>query len=218
MSGQPGVHLPLEFIEAGLTAEEIAMAVHILKANDDGRRVNVNDLRADISELGQTRAQRAMRSLQHRGFLLRVVRTDANGGNRSIEYLLSATGEAPHPEPVDAWSRPDVKKQAVYRCYNAAGVLLYVGLTSDLTQRLADHARLKPWWHEVNEVTQTLYLTRSDAEVAEAIAIRDESPQHNRAGVVRPDAVVRQPRPSQWSTQEAVLVRGRNSEGGWTDA
>lgn len=75
---------------------------------------------------------------------------------------------------------------AVYRMYSAAGRLLYVGMTGNLSSRLASHVE-KRWFPLVNTIRLEWFLTRSDAEAAEARAIRDEHPQINIAGL--PSAV-----------------------------
>lgn len=68
---------------------------------------------------------------------------------------------------------------SLYRLYAKDKSLLYVGITGNLRMRLAQHAVDKPWWHAVARKTATLYPTRKEALVAEALAIRAERPQHN---------------------------------------
>ncbi|WP_443067521.1 GIY-YIG nuclease family protein [Streptomyces sp. NBC_01426] len=41
----------------------------------------------------------------------------------------------------------------MYRLYDAEGRLLYVGITMNLQQRLADHRRQKFWWHLVKQAS-----------------------------------------------------------------
>jgi predicted GIY-YIG superfamily endonuclease len=68
---------------------------------------------------------------------------------------------------------------ALYRLYAADGSLLYVGVTGDLRVRLAKHAADKPWWTEVARKTAAWHDSRKEALLAEAAAIRDESPRYN---------------------------------------
>jgi hypothetical protein len=69
---------------------------------------------------------------------------------------------------------------AVYRVY-AARDLLYIGLTRNVEKRLAWHAQFSPWWPSPLEVRHTAewFACRSDAALAEAIAIVRENPRHN---------------------------------------
>lgn len=75
---------------------------------------------------------------------------------------------------------------ALYRCYDLAGVLLYVGISDNLKARFAQHAADKPWWPEVTRKTVAWHPSRAEAEAAETAAIRAEHPRHNIKGVVPP--------------------------------
>ena len=68
---------------------------------------------------------------------------------------------------------------AVYRLYNAAGVLLYVGCTRNLPARMASHRAGKPWAGEIARTEVAWYDTRSGALAAETAAIIAEDPRHN---------------------------------------
>jgi hypothetical protein len=70
-------------------------------------------------------------------------------------------------------------RTAVYRFFNAAGVLLYVGVATWPPTRWKQHAKEKSWWGEVADKTTTWYPTRVEAEAAEAVAINTEKPLHN---------------------------------------
>jgi len=67
----------------------------------------------------------------------------------------------------------------VYRFTDGAGRLLYVGITFDLDQRIAQHRHSQPWWDDVCIVTSHTEPTRVDALAVEAAAIRNEKPAHN---------------------------------------
>lgn len=73
----------------------------------------------------------------------------------------------------------------LYRFYDAADVLLYVGITHDPRQRFYDH-RARPWWAATSNIRLERYPTRSEAIQAEDVAIRSEDPIFNRAGSLRP--------------------------------
>lgn len=75
----------------------------------------------------------------------------------------------------------DEPPTALYRLFNAEGGLLYVGI-GDLKARLTAHAREKPWWPEVARKTVEWHPSRSEAEIAELLAIRTEHPLYNVAG------------------------------------
>jgi len=71
------------------------------------------------------------------------------------------------------------ERTAVYRLYDAADVLLYIGVAKNFGLRWAQHASAKPWWPEVQRQTVNWYPDRPAAEAAEKEAIRAESPRHN---------------------------------------
>lgn len=72
-------------------------------------------------------------------------------------------------------------KTILYRCYSEDGRLLYVGVTSNLPQRLATHR--KSWWGW-QLVTHTVerFQTQAEAMAAEKVAIVAERPRFNRQG------------------------------------
>jgi len=76
----------------------------------------------------------------------------------------------------------DETPTALYRLYDADGVLLYVGVTGNLKGRLATHAESKPWWPKVKRKTVEWHETRRSADRAEVQAIRSENPVHNIHG------------------------------------
>jgi hypothetical protein len=93
------------------------------------------------------------------------------------------------------------KRTAVYRLYGVsdllgtADALLYVGITTDPRDRWYRHSKKKPWWPEVARKAVTWYPTRAEALIAEAEAIRDESPFYN---LMTPDPAD----PLHWSIAE----------------
>lgn len=70
---------------------------------------------------------------------------------------------------------------AVYRLYGGAGELLYVGMSNAPLERFIEHRDAKAWWPDVETYSIEWFMTRSEAENAEAAAIKDEWPVHNIA-------------------------------------
>lgn len=68
---------------------------------------------------------------------------------------------------------------ALYRFFDRTDVLLYVGITMNLPQRMANHRRDKPWWTLVDHITIEHFNTRDEVLAAERNAIHDEQPLYN---------------------------------------
>ncbi|GHJ55660.1 hypothetical protein Nm8I071_49670 [Nonomuraea sp. TT08I-71] len=90
---------------------------------------------------------------------------------------------------------------ALYRFFDRADVLLYVGITADLPQRMGGHRGEKPWWSQVTRVNVEHFATRKAALAAETIAIKDEKPLYNIQGNVLVSP------PAQADIDEAVRER-----------
>lgn len=86
--------------------------------------------------------------------------------------------EAPEDDPLE---QPLADPTVLYRFYRADGALLYVGITRHLDRRFQQHARSKPWWHEVARTQADTYASRRAAARAEHAAITGENPVHNKA-------------------------------------
>jgi predicted GIY-YIG superfamily endonuclease len=69
----------------------------------------------------------------------------------------------------------------LYRHFDDAGVLLYVGITDDLAQRRREHEHSSDWFARVVETMTVRYPTRVAAVEAERMAIAFERPAFNRA-------------------------------------
>jgi predicted GIY-YIG superfamily endonuclease len=78
-------------------------------------------------------------------------------------------------------TKSQAQTQVLYRMYNARGELLYVGITGNLTSRLAAHEREKPWWSEVTQILTEHHDSRAQVEAAERAAVIREHPKYNRA-------------------------------------
>lgn len=66
----------------------------------------------------------------------------------------------------------------VYFMYGADGDILYVGVTDDLSQRIAGHATAA-WRRQVRRITWNKYASRTEAERAETYWIRELLPEYN---------------------------------------
>lgn len=73
-------------------------------------------------------------------------------------------------------------RTALYRFYDARGVLLYVGITNSPRHRFHQHATNpeNEWWHAQVSHRLHWYDTRRQALRAEYVTIRTEHPIHNK--------------------------------------
>lgn len=78
--------------------------------------------------------------------------------------------------------------QVLYRFWNDADELLYVGITARPWERWKQHRGEKPWWEEVAKVTIENFATREEVKAAETAAIRTEGPLYNIAERLRAPA------------------------------
>lgn len=72
----------------------------------------------------------------------------------------------------------------LYRCFDADGVLLYVGVAKNVANRLDNHRHASHrliWPSKVARNTVEAYANRRAALAAEAQAILTEKPLHNKA-------------------------------------
>lgn len=90
------------------------------------------------------------------------------------------TGPIPHPGAAAKGS----SEAAVYRLFDDAGQLLYVGMGRNPMARWATHAE-QEWWAKISRFTVEWHTSRQDARVAEWQAIRSERPMHNVQGTPR---------------------------------
>lgn len=68
----------------------------------------------------------------------------------------------------------------VYRHYSAAGELLYIGVTSKITERNLGHRMTSAWWPTVAYVTLSEPMAREDAMALEVHLINRHRPPFNR--------------------------------------
>lgn len=87
------------------------------------------------------------------------------------------------------------QSHVLYRMYGPDRRLLYIGLTTNLEDRLADHRSMKRWWREVATIELEHFSTRPEAVEAERRAIIDEVPEYNVTNGYAP-AVSLHPKPA----------------------
>lgn len=78
------------------------------------------------------------------------------------------------------WKAP--QRTFLYRHFNEAGDLLYVGISLCVVSRLSQHVDGSPWAAEIANITITHFPTRPEALAAEAAAILTENPKYNVVG------------------------------------
>jgi hypothetical protein len=106
---------------------------------------------------------------------------------------------------------------AVYRFYDAAGALLYVGMSNRPWDRLEWGHRKKSWWRDVARQEVTWFRSGADALSAEARAIATEHPVHNaQPGRIvphlgGPDAVISEG--EAWTRIRALSIRRWHAKG-----
>lgn len=69
----------------------------------------------------------------------------------------------------------------LYRLYDAAGVLLYVGISKSAIHRLHQHLEAQPWADQIASQTVERFASRRELEDAERAAIKAEKPRFNKA-------------------------------------
>lgn len=83
-------------------------------------------------------------------------------------------------------------KTALYRHFDAAGQLLYIGISIRPFTRASEHRQRSDWFMTVARIEIEWFDTRADAEQAEWAAIKAERPPHNKAYTKRaPEPVER---------------------------
>lgn len=75
----------------------------------------------------------------------------------------------------------ELRPTALYRAVDAAGNLLYVGISCDPSARFALHSHEKFWWPDVASIAIDWLSSRPAALIAEQRAITNEHPRYNRA-------------------------------------
>lgn len=95
-------------------------------------------------------------------------------------------------------------RTALYRHVDAAGQLLYVGISLSAVQRLGQHRDTSGWYGDIASVTIEWLSDRNTALAAEAIAIARENPKHNRS---RPFVAPAERSPGTWAVEHVKSLR-----------
>jgi hypothetical protein len=119
----------------------------------------------------------------HLGWALNSCKWDGRGffyephshvGPDSLSVIMRVIGGK-----VKAGNRLPRIRTALYRFYDEAGVLLYVGISGDPALRKYQHSQDKQWWHEVFDTTVEWFDNRRVALTREQSAIKREKPRYN---------------------------------------
>lgn len=78
------------------------------------------------------------------------------------------------------------RKSYLYRCFDAGDVLLYVGVTFNVSARKSQHRKRAAWFSNVKRVSIETFDSRHEAELAEYRVIQTERPKINRVGADMP--------------------------------
>ena len=69
--------------------------------------------------------------------------------------------------------------QTLYRHFDANNNLLYIGVSSRISQRIKEHSIHSSWWQNVSKITLEHFEIRKEVLEAERNAIIAEQPKHN---------------------------------------
>jgi predicted GIY-YIG superfamily endonuclease len=92
--------------------------------------------------------------------------------------VLPLRGPAREPSP----------ETALYRWWDAADLLLYIGISDELSNRVNGHAKESSWMEFAARSTITRYPSRAEAAAAEVAAIKSERPLFNQKHNNSPEA------------------------------
>lgn len=70
----------------------------------------------------------------------------------------------------------------MYKVFNRAGNLLYVGITCCPKSRMKDHKSNSIWWEDKYQMTWESFESRQEAEKAEDFSIKNDNPVFNIRG------------------------------------
>jgi hypothetical protein len=98
----------------------------------------------------------------------------------------------------------------LYRLYNAAGELIYVGITERFGGRFSQHEHSQ-WWREVERIELEPHPTRAEAQAAEMAVIRAELPKYNDCSVANAERARRGLPHRAASKRPSSVLAGRSS-------
>lgn len=109
--------------------------------------------------------QRDIKALQQASDLLRQLGDDTFTDQEQAEIELIA--------------ELDCVPTALYRHFDLADNLLYIGISMTITGRTAQHETYAPWFQEIAIIKVEWHASRSAAARAEKLAIKAENPKYN---------------------------------------
>jgi predicted GIY-YIG superfamily endonuclease len=80
---------------------------------------------------------------------------------------------------MNSWDKM-LEPHCIYRVFNTAGDLLYIGCSRTPCARLSVHGSSQSWAAEMARIEIVWFENEPEAKRAEAEAVRTESPRHNR--------------------------------------
>lgn len=104
----------------------------------------------------------------------------------------------------------DAPRGVLYRCYDAAGRLIYVGSTASYPRRLGEHLRQSWWYGLVCRMKTESHPTLEAARAAESVAIQEEQPTFNTWDTGRPWVARR----DHWTKADHALHKSWHRERG----
>ena len=194
----------------GLSRSEIARSlgcdrasVHYHIGKKQGRRTRAPNVTAEdlaemrrLDEKGLSRKKIGAIFNLHPSVITRQLGTYASSGShrpRGKRFASSGSGTI---API--WTDEEIQKakcvgpdrsRELYRHFDKAGILLYVGISVSTIQRLRQHkVSHKNWFKDVARIEVEHFANEREARLAETKAIREENPLHNIAG--RPSNLV----------------------------
>lgn len=76
----------------------------------------------------------------------------------------------------------DDRQTWLYKVFNRADNLLYVGITHNPVERMKSHKSHSIWWEDKEQMTWQSFETRHEAEIAERLSIKNDNPVFNIRG------------------------------------
>lgn len=70
-------------------------------------------------------------------------------------------------------------RTSLYRHFDEAGELLYVGVSLNHVARLGQHSKSASWFEQIASITIEHFMDRASAIEAEKVAIKSEAPRYN---------------------------------------
>jgi hypothetical protein len=119
-------------------------------------------------------------TLKEMGRRGRIIPAPVKSGGAWYVAPDAKLSDEPTPPPRRSAAIP--ARTELYRHYDDAGNLLYIGISLSTAHRLGQHRLTSKWSHRVATITIERFATRDEALAAELRAIQTESPLFNKIG------------------------------------